>query len=488
MKQPIALLLATVFWATAYEWDAVTPTSAPLRDIYFFNESDGIGVTTDEVLSTSDGGENWELAQKIEIGNKFGSLKEIMFVDSLNGFIRGGSRLFRTTDGGLSWEETSVSLYNSFAMDFVNKDSGMVVSNGSIKVTHNGGESYKTHSYGGSLFFRDCQVVTPTLWYAGGSVDLFRSADAGLTWERIALDLGESNKYLNGIHFRNELEGFIYFSGDVAHKTTDGGASWSPVAVPTSMTNIQRVGIDTLFANSGNNVMMWSFNGGVDWVSRTYDEVPQIMVYHVVNASTVFAINTFVRGFYKFTILSSQVDRIDDQTGGFLSSLSFGSNEIGVACGTVGNIKRTTDGGDSWIPQITAFEVIFGIQFISDNTVYAWGRDKNENGLIQKSDDAGVSWTTISDEDTYYIEFIDALHMYAATHNKIVRTADGGHTWTRVPLPPEMNSIRRIDIKPNGELLCSHDYGSLSILRNQTEWETLLQHGFSNKGEYFVSL
>ncbi len=484
----IVLLFSISFLSTAYEWQAVMPTSILLSDIWFFNHMDGIGIGHDQVYRTSDGGNTWLPGQKLDIGSSYGDLQEVQFVDLENGFIRGGARLFRTNDGGDHWEETSVSLYNAFAMDFVNKDSGMVVSNGNIKVTHDGGETFHIQSYDSKDLFRDCQTVSPSLWYAGANQTLYKSTDAGLNWTQIDVNFGDSYRYLHGIHFRNEIEGLVYLGGNKVFKTIDGGSGWSALEIPTAMKNIQAFGPDTIYA-CNYRTLMWSYDGGESWESRTYDDFSHISAMHVVDSETMYVTYNWTRGLYRISNAFTDVKRLDDCTGGFLTAVSFKSPQVGMAVGSVGNMKKTINGGETWTPVMTSLSTVYGVSFPAEDTAYVWGTTAQGDRVIQKTLDVGETWETTPIPDNFYdIEFVDVSTMYARKHKGIAFSSDGGESWRDIALPNGAELVRNIKLLPDGDLLCSHDGGALSVLSNETDWELLWQDESLDGSKYYGSL
>jgi len=81
----------------------------------------GIGVVPTaygKVFFTEDFGESWK---KIETG--FHSIRTIQFLDSQTGFLSGNSGIYKTEDGGMTWD--TISHYNTELMHFFSKDDGI---------------------------------------------------------------------------------------------------------------------------------------------------------------------------------------------------------------------------------------------------------------------------------------------------------------------------------------------------------------------------
>jgi photosystem II stability/assembly factor-like uncharacterized protein len=101
------------------------------------------------ILETSNGGALWTPRTGVDTdGGR--ALRDIQFVDGLNGFIVGsGGLILRTRDGGLTWVRlqpgvTSADLLSVWATDQPGPDivAWAVAANGSIVGTRNGGDSW----------------------------------------------------------------------------------------------------------------------------------------------------------------------------------------------------------------------------------------------------------------------------------------------------------------------------------------------------------
>ena len=134
--------------------------------------------------------------------------------------------------------------------------------------------------------------------------------------------------------------------------------------------------------------------------------------------------------------------------GNPLESLCFTSSTTGYAVGDAGTILKTTDGGLNW----TVFNkgpeyYLYSVCFTDENTGYAAG--SNFDGCtILKTVDAGASWNSVyggTGGGFTSICFPDFNTGYAMDRiGDIVKTTDGGLTWTRhpiVPVLPYLNSV-----------------------------------------------
>lgn len=110
----------------------------------------------------------------------------------------------------------------------------------------------------------------------------------------------------------------------------------------------------------------------------------------------------------------------------YLMKVQFVNNQIGFALGYHGCLLKTIDGGENWqnliSDQIDRFST--GISCINENTIYI-----SENFTLKKSTDGGLSFQTIS-SGVDRIQFITEQLGYALGDQSLLKTTDGGNTWT----------------------------------------------------------
>jgi photosystem II stability/assembly factor-like uncharacterized protein len=104
--------------------------------------------------------------------------------------------------------------------------------------------------------------------------------------------------------------------------------------------------------------------------------------------------------------------------------------QIVITSGFSGLILRSSDGGESWM-QITSGVTgdLWGLQMINDTLGWACGKS---NSLI-KTTDAGLTWTRIYTpgytSDYWWVDFLNENYGFIAANGKVIRTMDGGNNW-----------------------------------------------------------
>lgn len=107
-----------------------------------------------------------------------------------------------------------------------------------------------------------------------------------------------------------------------------------------------------------------------------------------------------------------------------------------------------------WVLQYSSSKVIFGIDFIDVNTGIAVGN----GGLILKTTNQGMNWISITAPDTTKtlttIKYLDNLRIIIGGFQTIVKSSDGGNSWSSIVIPP---NITDMDILGNKVLLCGNN-------------------------------
>jgi photosystem II stability/assembly factor-like uncharacterized protein len=107
----------------------------------------------------------------------------------------------------------------------------------------------------------------------------------------------------------------------------------------------------------------------------------------------------------------------------------WGSGNVFYAVGANGSIVKSSDGGQSWVSQIsTTTEVLRGVFGIGTNQVVAAG----DNGVIVRTSD-GSTWSHVTSgvpTSFFAVTAIDATTFFACGSNAVVlRSDNGGQTW-----------------------------------------------------------
>lgn len=267
---------------------------------------------------------------------------------------------------------------------------------------------------------------------------MIRTTNSGDSWK--VLTEGEPYYDMVGLHFANDSTGVgVGLDGRII-RTTDKGKTWNKINSPVSSDLFS-----VLFINESRGVIV----GDKGWILTTSD--------------TGQSWNESMRV-------------VEDD----LRDVSFFNNDIGIAVGDKGNILRTTDGGNVWyeVTPITdkyidgvdcfndSMAVIAGSFkniFLSKDYGKTWKRDSIQAGksfysvtfptdsigflggseFIYKTTDCCGTWQKYNVDEKYFlaIHFIDENTGYACDWDRIIKTIDGGETWSTVWSPPDYDSF-----------------------------------------------
>jgi len=144
-----------------------------------------------------------------------------------------------------------------------------------------------------------------------------------------------------------------------------------------------------------------------------------------------------------WTELNPKVPRVD------YVGVDFINKDTGWACGDLGTIIKTTDGGESWrvIPTNTT-KPILKVRSYNGKTVIASGYD----GLILRSTDGGETFNQVESGlgsvfDLWGLELVNDTLGWACGATALLKTINGGENWQRINTPGYTGNLWRIDFK-----------------------------------------
>lgn len=465
-----------------------------------------IGAASGGIWKTSNGGNTWE-----DIGSNeskmltFGAIAidpnnpNVIYIgtgelSALSNMRHYGKGLFKSTDGGLSWFESSddFGAITGFGDLVVNPYNSNIVyaalGNGSILLNQNQpNEGIWKSTDGGSNWVRTLNVqdaydivvhpIDPYIVYAatGGwftTSGFYISTDAGDTWTqsnaglqnattigRMQIDIATSSP--------NILYAVIYDGiGNTpkAYKTIDGGNAWFPISGGTQLGGNYGSGwvdqghydlciavdpddpnhvfignVELHETTNGSDFSVKRISGGTSaWESPVHVDY-HCLVYAPSDPNTLFI--GCDGGIYEspddglsFKNLNNGISTIQ-----FYRIASHPTNENVIIGGAQDNWTSITFDLTSMNPWVTVsdgdgMECFFNYDY-PDSIVYA----SSQYGRLRKSINGGNSFYTIANIDGWWITpFLihptDHLTLYSA-NNKIYRTTTGGQSWSIISNP-----------------------------------------------------
>jgi photosystem II stability/assembly factor-like uncharacterized protein len=429
--------------------------------LFFLDKLTGWAISWDTVYRTTDGGTSWRGVRPdsglATIMNK------VQFINSQVGWVIGTSRgpnhfsghVYKSTDGGIDWfEQLTVGEdfvdYRTFSdIDMSDEHLGWVVAQGRLYKTEDGGKTWNEIAAVPYLY-QVSSVNNLQLWGCGPDGALYYSGDGGVIW---------APKYqgtiigLDDLYWLDENTGFA--AGDtLLLKTRDQGVTWEPVPVVAPGQN-DFVVRSVWFVDSLRGWLGVEHAGGLGGLFSTTDGGHS----WVTELDSVYRISSlfFIGKTHGWAASGPRVYHTSDggitwaaggasTDPGQIESLYFVSPDSGWAGGYLG-MAQTTDGGISWATASPAGLVGLyakGIHFISPLVGWVVGYSGND-GFIFRTDDGGKNWRSQAHPSLPWytwplgVTFVDENHGLVGGQSFsggfAFRTTDGGAHWEVDDIP-----------------------------------------------------
>lgn len=417
------------------------------------------------VFHTSDGGQSWEIQ---EPGDMFSPLWDVQFIDQNRGYIVGanyigawGPPVFRTFDGGTTWEAVRMKNANPLSVE------------GLYGVAVVGDQVFAVGDH-------DYVAVTAQAW------DTPIETPTGMPC--FNLDCLFEQRYLNphyifhSAYFIDENQGWVVGSktfavshwGQVILHTRDGGLTWETQYEHSpdveGLFSVHRLD-DVMFSDAlngwvtgtserlssegrdFNGAILTTADGGQTWQDNAAalyeDREREFFAVDFIDAQNVWALAA--RNFPSSNVNLARTSDggstwtwVDAGVEGSMSvgfalvqgDIDFPDVEHGWAAGGMGVVVSTADGGSTWAQQTLTCDWpvcpmrLFTVAMIDDQTGWIGGE-----GLYHTTD-GGESWLRQEIEfpgDIHAIQFLDAENGWmTGDSGALLQTSDGGATWNTV--------------------------------------------------------
>lgn len=394
---------------------------------------------------TTDGGQTWTQ------DNDWGSVYDMQFVDGQHGWACGnGGVTYRTTNGGLTWSFTAVGPIDTLSsVWFVDAQLGWTTDiEGRIYRSTDGGQTWAlqldAHAYLSTLQFFDAQEG----WAIGGNTFL-HTTDGGQGWTAASVPFGT---WSHAARFSDTSNGISVGEYGNVTRTTDGGQTWTTVAPIGSGPRLWDVESATTSASvySGEaGALSLTTNAGAAWRSLYSGGTGATHAVDAVDGLHAWAAND--GGEVLYTVNGGKewnrvvVDGFDNY--GRLAAVDFVDTQLGWAAGRhevfgggYGRIARSTDGGRTWQLQYSRDGAyMWDVKALDAQTVLAAGEVPLGPRFIVRSTDGGFTWTNVAPSQAVFRDMDFATSSTGwVVGGRIYKTTDGGLSWTEQFIPPDL--------------------------------------------------
>lgn len=220
------------------KWSKQTSIGMSIEYLKMFDKFYGVMIPDNpteglSIYVSASSGIGWWQNQSKNIGGNLSDWRRVDFINNQNGFFFDAmqtQKLYRTGDGGNSWEATNYAGYASL-IKFCNADTGLAVSVNwdtnkfVIQKTTDGGKNWATvNTILSGTWPSDMEFVPNNpdkIWFAAND-KLFYSSDGGQSWTHHILDTETSTT--RDIKFVDENNGWILCdNGKIFNTKNNGG-------------------------------------------------------------------------------------------------------------------------------------------------------------------------------------------------------------------------------------------------------------------------
>jgi photosystem II stability/assembly factor-like uncharacterized protein len=269
--------------------------------------------------------------------------------------------------------------------------------------------------------------------YTGYAVGLYKvitkTTNGGVNWILLSRDTTSYNQ-LYSVDFVNGATGWVVGQTVVLH-TTNGGMNWIQQNPPNGGGSVSFIDANTGLIAAGAAIIRTT-NGGANWTYITVS--PEgLNAVHFVNSDTAFAVGNIFQ--FSWNIYRSINGGLNWQTVGTtytnsLYGVSFANSGTGIAVGDFGEIRLTTNGGNTWLlkgQELSAYPYnAISMSDVNHATV------AGASGRIVRTTNGGFNWFVQNSGTSNHlnaVKMIDSLNGWAVgNYGIILHTTNGGIT------------------------------------------------------------
>lgn len=397
----------------------------------------------------------------------------------------GTQSLYRSVDRGDTWQRIIDGIYPfvESSIDFITSQRGYARKPDGIYKTTNGGLTWQ-HVY----TITTSDIITSQKFYdtltgiaCRSSGEFIRTTDGGVTWTS-SPDIAAQDIY--DIFFVDKLHVYACGEDGIVYKTVDGGASWT-LAGSYPYQEYYDLYSQYFFNNNyglavgHSGRIIKTRDGGANWVwhSPLYNDVQDLSfgsqnVGYAVSRDKIFKSTDAGKTWDSLAFMAP--------ANKWFARCYFTNADTGfVTTNGPFTVYRTVNGGQSWsiiqpLSPYGPYDGLTAMSFFSRDTGYI-SVTGTVNGIL-KTYNAGLTWTEIGSQQYYQqLSFVSDKVGYAATYIWMYKTIDGGLTWTQFPMPFLQDGISVLSFVNEMKGFAVVDQGKLRITTDGgNNWTNLI--------------
>ena len=375
-------------------------------------------------------------------------------------------------------------------------------STGEIFVSSDAGHSWArfAHLGSGDDYVIDHLAIDPQdpnkMYVAAWSVenqqagDIFRSNDAGRTWESVPAMHGKSVRAM--AISASDSNVLVAGALDGVYRSNDGGKNWQRISVSNQeIHQVESIAVDPQDPNvvyAGTWHLAWkTADGGASWKHINKGMIDDSDVFSIIvdksNPSVVFA--SACSGIYKSQSAGDQFSKIQGIPFSARRTRVLKqdpSNPGTVYAGTTEGLWKTTDSGESW-KRVSNPEVVVNDVMVDPRNSQRVLLATDRAGVLA-SDDGAQSFATSNHGYTHrYVTAIladnkDPQTIYVGVVNDrelggVFMSHDGGQHWMQKSAGLDGRDVFTLKQAASGELVAGTNRGMFVLAHNATEWSPI---------------
>lgn len=449
-------------------WNKVSvPFNTAFNDVYF--PSENIGFLTGQqglILKTTDGGVSWA---DISYPQLDGNLLSIHFFNDTSGYACGANGVILSTiNGGNNWvyydKKTSLSFNEIIQLrpqiDTICDSILVCGDNGIILRSDSCSDQLTNVTHASHFTLSALKFPAENLGYVVGGdpfndKPVFLKTSDGENWGTLAIDT--IKRYLTDIDFINDKRGYISATKGVVYRF-DGGENDKATPLVTGISDhlyaVAAIDSTKVWAAGLNGTIIRTISGDTTWQKLVTNTVKHLYDLFFFNANKGYAVGAqgimlkitngnqvskiltghqvpfydiyfptenkgFIVGYQgrilKVTITDGQESFTQIPSGVTtpLNDIYFPTPSVGYIAGEGGVILKSTDGGESWLPQHTSTQNGLRTMYFKDE---AEGWIAGAGVSILKTENGGGAVITPGIAETTIEEYPINLYPNPATH------------------------------------------------------------------------